>query len=120
VACDLRNSCNIYHVDGPLHGVYTKASFTSPPNPKYTKASGVIWVSELGFGCHLGPNTDVARSYMWGPHVSRLYFYFGGTVAIIYKIFQKLYLFHMISDEDDFYIKNVALDEIYNFLVLSF
>jgi hypothetical protein len=26
----------------------------------------------------------------------------------------------MISDEDDFYIKNVALDEIYNFLVLSF
>jgi hypothetical protein len=26
----------------------------------------------------------------------------------------------MISDEDDFYMKNVALDEIYNFLVLSF
>jgi hypothetical protein len=43
-----------------------------------------------------------------------------GTVAIISKIFQKLYLFHMISDEDDFYMKNVVLDEIYNFLVLSF
>jgi hypothetical protein len=26
----------------------------------------------------------------------------------------------MISDEDDFYMKNVAPDEIYNFLVLSF
>jgi hypothetical protein len=26
----------------------------------------------------------------------------------------------MISDEDDFYMKNVALDDIYNFLVLSF
>jgi hypothetical protein len=26
----------------------------------------------------------------------------------------------MISDEDDFIMKNVALDEIYNFLVLSF
>jgi hypothetical protein len=26
----------------------------------------------------------------------------------------------MISDEDDFYMKNVALDEIYNFLVLNF
>jgi hypothetical protein len=26
----------------------------------------------------------------------------------------------MISDEDDFYMKNVALDEMYNFLVLSF
>jgi hypothetical protein len=26
----------------------------------------------------------------------------------------------MISDEDDFYMKNVALDEIYNFLVLKF
>jgi hypothetical protein len=57
---------------------------------------------------------------MWGPHVSRLYFYFGGIVATISKIFQKLYLFHMISDEDDFYMKNVALDEIYNFLVFSF
>jgi hypothetical protein len=76
-----------------------------------------FWVPELAFGYHLGPNADVARSYMWGPHVSRLYFYFGGTVA---KIFQKLYLFHMILDEDDFYMKNVALDEIYSFLVLSF
>jgi hypothetical protein len=70
--------------------------------------SGVIWVLELGFGCYLGPNADVARSYMWG------------TVATISKIFQKLYLFHMISDEDDFYMKNVSLDEIYNFLVLNF
>jgi hypothetical protein len=26
----------------------------------------------------------------------------------------------MISDEDDFYMKIVALDEIYNFLVFSF
>jgi hypothetical protein len=26
----------------------------------------------------------------------------------------------MISEEDDFYMKNVALDEIYNFLVLNF
>jgi hypothetical protein len=43
-----------------------------------------------------------------------------GTVAIISKIFQKLPLFHTISDEDDFYIKIVALDEIYDFLVLSF
>jgi hypothetical protein len=83
-------------------------------------ASSVIWVPELGFRCHLGPNANVARSYMWGPHISRLYFYFGGTIAIISKIFQKLYLFHMISDEDDFYMKNVALDDIYNFLVLSF
>jgi hypothetical protein len=33
---------------------------------------------------------------------------------------EKLYLFHTISDEDDFYMKIVALDEIYNFLVFSF
>ena len=33
---------------------------------------------------------------------------------------EKLYIFHTISDEDDFYIKIVALNEIYNFLVLSF
>ena len=26
----------------------------------------------------------------------------------------------MISDEDDFYMKIIALDKIYNFLVLSF
>jgi hypothetical protein len=79
-----------------------------------------FWVPELGFECHLGPDADVAQSYLWDPHVSRLYFYFEGTVATISKIFQKLYLFYMISDEDDFYMKNVALDEIYNFLVLSF
>jgi hypothetical protein len=59
----------------------------------------------------------VARSYMWGPHVSLLYFYlflflFWGTEATISRIFQKLYIFHMILDEDDFYIKIVALDEI--------
>jgi hypothetical protein len=90
-------------------------------------ASGVIWVPELSFGCHLGPNASkptlyayVARSYMWGPHVIWLYFYFEGTVATISRIFQKLYLFRTISDKDDFYIKTVALDEIYDFLVLSF
>jgi len=33
---------------------------------------------------------------------------------------EKLYIFYMISDEDDFYMKIVALDEIYNFLVLRF
>ena len=33
---------------------------------------------------------------------------------------EKLYLFHTISDEDDFYIKIVALHEIYIFLVFSF
>ena len=33
---------------------------------------------------------------------------------------EKLYLFHTILDKDDFYIKIVALDEIYNFLVFSF
>jgi hypothetical protein len=99
-------------------------------------ASVVIWVPELGFGCHPdpGPNgskpaldADVARSYMWGPRVSWLYFYlflflfyFGSSVATISRIFQKLYLFRMISDEDNFYIKIIALDEIYDFLVLSF
>jgi hypothetical protein len=35
-----------------------------------------------------------------------------GTEATISRIFQKLYIFHMILDEDDFYIKIVALDEI--------
>jgi hypothetical protein len=49
-----------------------------------------------------------------------IYFYFGGSVATISRIFQKLYLFHTISDEDDFYIKIIAVDEIYDFLVLSF
>jgi hypothetical protein len=33
---------------------------------------------------------------------------------------EKLYLFHTISDEDDLYMKIIALDEIYNFLVFSF
>ena len=33
---------------------------------------------------------------------------------------EKLYLFHMISDEDDLYMKIIDLDEIYNFIVLSF
>ena len=33
---------------------------------------------------------------------------------------EKLYLFHTILDEDDFYMKIVALDEIYNFLAFSF
>jgi hypothetical protein len=91
---------------------------------------GCHWVPELGFECHSGPNgskpvavADVARSYTWGPYVSWLYLYlflFWGTVDTISRIFQKLYLFHTISDEDDFYIKIVALDEIYDFLVLSF
>jgi hypothetical protein len=35
-------------------------------------------------------------------------------------ILEKSYLFHMTFDEDDSYMKIVALDEIYNFLVLSF
>jgi hypothetical protein len=90
-------------------------------------ASGVIWVPELGFRCHPGPNgskpamdADVARSYVWGPHVSWLYFYLFLFYFAISKIFQKLYLFPTISDEDDFYIKIVALDEIYDFLVLVF
>jgi hypothetical protein len=33
---------------------------------------------------------------------------------------EKLYLFHTISDENDFYIIIVDLDEIYKFVVLSF
>ena len=33
---------------------------------------------------------------------------------------EKLYLFHMNSDGDDFYTKIVALNEIYNFVVLIF
>ena len=33
---------------------------------------------------------------------------------------EKLYLFHTNSDEDDFYMKIVALEKIYNFLVLVF
>ena len=33
---------------------------------------------------------------------------------------EKLYIFQTFSDEDDFYMKIVALDEIYNFLVFSF
>jgi len=33
---------------------------------------------------------------------------------------EKLYLFQTISNEDDFYIKIIALDEIYNFIVFSF
>jgi hypothetical protein len=36
------------------------------------------------------------------------------------SILEKSYLFHTASDEDDSYIKAIALDEIYNFLVLSF
>jgi hypothetical protein len=34
--------------------------------------------------------------------------------------FRKIVSFHMISDEDVFYMKIIALDEIYNFLVFSF
>jgi len=34
--------------------------------------------------------------------------------------FEKSLLFDTTSDEDDFYIKIVDLDDIYNFLVLSF
>jgi hypothetical protein len=34
--------------------------------------------------------------------------------------FKKSYLFNTTSDEDDFYMKIVELDETYNFLVLSF
>jgi len=33
---------------------------------------------------------------------------------------EKSYLSYMVSNEDAFYMKVVALDEIYNFLVLSF
>jgi hypothetical protein len=33
---------------------------------------------------------------------------------------RKLVVFHIISDEDDIYIKVIALDDIYNFIVLSF
>ena len=33
---------------------------------------------------------------------------------------EKLYLFRTISDEDNFYIKIMALDKVYNFLVFSF
>jgi hypothetical protein len=36
------------------------------------------------------------------------------------QTFEKLYFFHMISNEDDFYKKIVVLDEIYNCLVFSF
>jgi hypothetical protein len=33
---------------------------------------------------------------------------------------EKSYIFHTTLDEDNFYMKIIALDEIYNFLVLSF
>ena len=45
------------------------------------------------------------------------------SILISYKclsLFEKSYLSYMVSNEDTFYIKVVALDEIYVFLVLSF
>ena len=33
---------------------------------------------------------------------------------------EKLYFFHTISNEDDLYMKIIALNKIYNFLVLRF
>ena len=36
------------------------------------------------------------------------------------KLYLKKSIFYTTSDEDDSYMKLVALDEIYNFLVLSF
>jgi hypothetical protein len=36
------------------------------------------------------------------------------------RLYLRITFFHKIWDEDDFYVKIVALDEIYNFLVLSF
>jgi hypothetical protein len=32
---------------------------------------------------------------------------------------RKIVFFHTTSDEDDFYMKIISLDEIYNFLVLN-
>jgi hypothetical protein len=40
--------------------------------------------------------------------------------SLTWRNLEKIYFFHTILDEDDHYIKIVALDEIYNFLVLSF
>jgi hypothetical protein len=56
-------------------------------------------------------HADLALTYYWqmGPARQQLNL-----------ILEKSYLFHMTFDEDDSYMKIVALDEIYNFLVLSF
>jgi hypothetical protein len=38
----------------------------------------------------------------------------------VFIVLEKLYIPYMVSNEDTYYMKNVALNEIYNFLVLSF
>ena len=40
--------------------------------------------------------------------------------SLTWRNLEKLYFFYTILDKDDLYLKIVALDEIYNFLVLSF
>jgi hypothetical protein len=40
--------------------------------------------------------------------------------SLMWRNLEKKYLFYTILDEDDIHMKTVALDEIYNFLVLSF
>jgi hypothetical protein len=40
--------------------------------------------------------------------------------ALLIVVLEKQYLFCMVSNEDTFDIKVIALNEIYNFMVLSF
>jgi len=51
------------------------------------------------------PNSKFGLNQIWSAKSSAL---------------EKLYLFHTNSDEDNFFMKIIALDEIYNFLVSSF
>jgi len=44
----------------------------------------------------------------------------GGIHMSDTSLFKKNRIFYMISDEDDFYMKVVALDKIYNILVLRY
>jgi hypothetical protein len=42
------------------------------------------------------------------------------SVSELCSTLEKSYVFHTTSDEKDFYMKLVALNEIYNFLILRF
>ena len=74
------------------------------------------------FGSHLDPN-----GYLTNPVANvacRLRAYVDLTdrthMSAAKLNLRKLYLFHTTLDEYDFYMKIVALNEIYNFLVLTF
>ena len=74
------------------------------------------------FGSHLDPN-----GYLTNPVANvacRLRAYVDltdGTHMSAAKLnLRKSHLFHTTSHEYDFYIKTVALNELYNFLVLTF